>query len=79
MQGFLSQGQIAAAKCVFAEISEKGLSPTLASYHGLLNFHVNAADRGNAWKVIGDMQGKPFLKVDGHGICHGSRSRHPLQ
>jgi len=56
MKGFLSQGQIAAAKCVFAEISEKGLSPTLASYHGLLNFHVNAGDRSNAWKIMADMQ-----------------------
>lgn len=58
MKGFLSQGRASDAKGLLAELSEKGLTPTLASYHGLLNFFVTSGDRVNAWKLIHEMQTK---------------------
>jgi pentatricopeptide repeat protein len=56
MKALLSQRQVDAAKGLFAELSEKGLSPTLASYHGFLNYHVSAGDMMSAWQVVKDMQ-----------------------
>merc|ERR1719428_1713359 len=56
MKALLSQRQVDAAKGLFAELSEKGLSPTLASYHGFLNYHVSARDWEGTWNVIEEMQ-----------------------
>jgi len=61
MKGFLSQGKLDAATSLFAELSEKGLTPTLASYHGFLNFHVNARNSNGAWKVVEGMQAAGVL------------------
>jgi len=56
IKGYLAQGKIAAAKAVFAEISQSGLAPTIWSYHSLLNFYVVAEDRAASWSVVADMQ-----------------------
>lgn len=56
MKGYLSQGQVSSARGLLEELSEKGLAPTIASYHCLLNFHVNARDLNSTWKVVDDMQ-----------------------
>lgn len=56
MKGYLSQGKLDEAKSLLAEISEKGLVPTLASYHGILNFHINKGDDASAWQVVKAMQ-----------------------
>merc|ERR1719329_203911 len=56
IKGYLAQGKIAAAKAVFAEISQIGLAPTIWSYHSLLNFYVVAEDRAASWSVVADMQ-----------------------
>jgi len=61
MKGYLAQGQIAAAKGLLAEISEKGLTPTLASFHGFLNYYVNHRDRYGPWKVVEEMQASGVL------------------
>merc|ERR1719262_960807 len=56
MKGYIASGQEAAAKRLLVEISQKGLTPTRASYHGLLNARVNAKDFNAAWKLVSDMQ-----------------------
>jgi len=55
MKGYLSKGQIKDAEQLFADMPAKGLSPTLASFHGLLNFHATAGNRTGAWKVVEQM------------------------
>lgn len=57
MKGYLSQGNNEAANRLLKEISEKGLSPTHSSYHGLLNARVVAQDRKGAWKLVDEMKG----------------------
>merc|ERR1719329_1089253 len=61
IKGYLAQGKIAAAKVVFAEISQIGLAPTIWSYHSLLNFYVVAEDRAASWSVVADMQAAGVL------------------
>jgi len=56
MKGYIANGQEGAAKKLLAEISQKGLSATRTSYHGLLNARVNARDFAAAWKLVADMQ-----------------------
>jgi pentatricopeptide repeat protein len=56
MKAHLSERQVDAAKGFFAELSEKGLVPTLASYHNFLNYHVSTGDMDSAWQVVKEMQ-----------------------
>merc|ERR1719487_1289752 len=56
MKGCLASGQESVAKSLLVEISQKGLTPTRASYHGLLNARVNAKDFPAAWRLVSDMQ-----------------------
>jgi pentatricopeptide repeat protein len=56
MKGYIANGQEGAAKKLLAELSQKGLSATRLSYHGLLNARINARDFDAAWKLVSDMQ-----------------------
>jgi pentatricopeptide repeat protein len=56
MKGFIANGQDAAARQLFSELSERGLSANRSSYHGLLNARVNAKDFNGAWKLVAGMQ-----------------------
>jgi pentatricopeptide repeat protein len=56
MKGHVSQGDVNAVKGLFAEISEKGLSPTHVSYHILLNSYINAGKSVEVWQLVRDMQ-----------------------
>merc|ERR1719487_2454704 len=56
MKGYIANGQEAEANKLLAEISEKGLSATRTSYHGLLNARINAKDFSAAWKLVSQMQ-----------------------
>lgn len=56
MKGCLSQGDIDGAQSLFAEISEKGFSPSHASYHCFLNFFITSGESDRAWRIVQDMQ-----------------------
>lgn len=56
IKGYLARGQEAMARQLLEEILEKGMEPTRASYHGLLNARVNANDFKGAWKLVAHMQ-----------------------
>lgn len=56
MKGCIASGKEAVAKRLLIEISQKGLTPTRASFHGLLNARVNAKDFTAAWRLVSDMQ-----------------------
>merc|ERR1719217_464377 len=56
MKGYIASGQEPAAKRLLGEFSQKGLSPTRATFHGLLNARVNARDFNAAWKLVSEMQ-----------------------
>jgi pentatricopeptide repeat protein len=56
MKGYLAHGREADAKALLTEITQRGLTPTRASYHGLLNARVNAKDYTAAWRLVSDMQ-----------------------
>jgi len=57
MKGYIANGQEPAAKKLLGELSQKGLSATRTSFHGLLNARVNARDFNAAWKLVSEMQG----------------------
>lgn len=57
MKGYIACGQESKAKDLLGDISQKGLSATRTSYHGLLNARVNARDFNSAWKLMAEMQG----------------------
>jgi pentatricopeptide repeat protein len=56
MKVHVAQGNVSAAKALLAEISARGLSPTHASFHTLLNFLSSAGDRNGVWNVLTEMQ-----------------------
>jgi len=56
MKGCLAQGDETKAADLLREISEKGLSASHSSYHGLLNARVCAQDRTGAWKLVDEMR-----------------------
>jgi pentatricopeptide repeat protein len=56
MKGYLAHGQEEVAQNLLKEIFQKGLTPTRASFHGLLNARVNAKDFKAAWRLVSDMQ-----------------------
>merc|ERR1740130_116176 len=56
MKGYIADGQEVAAKKLLQGISQKGLTATRTSFHGLLNARVNARDFVVAWKLVGEMQ-----------------------
>jgi len=56
MKGYIANGQEAQAKQLLAQLSQKGLSATRASFHSLLNARVNARDFSAAWKLVSEMQ-----------------------
>jgi pentatricopeptide repeat protein len=56
IKGCLANGQESTAKSLLVEIGQRGLTPTRASYHGLLNARVNARDLPAAWRLVSDMQ-----------------------
>merc|ERR1740117_899592 len=56
IKGRLAKGDETVARCLLAEIVEKDLVATHASYHGLLNARVNALDQKGAWKLVKEMQ-----------------------
>jgi len=56
MKGYLAQGDETTATALLRQISEKGLSATHSSYHGLVNARVCAQDRAGAWKLVDEMQ-----------------------
>jgi len=60
VKAHLAQENEGAAKYLLAELSDKGLSITRTSYHGLLNARVNAKDLKGAWKLVEEMQAAGF-------------------
>jgi len=56
MKGYIACGQEAKAKELLGDLSQKGLSATRTSFHGLLNARVNAKDFTSAWKLMAEMQ-----------------------
>jgi len=56
MKGFLSKNQVSKARSLMEELKVKGLAPTIATYHGFMNFHATAQDSDSAWKVVDEMQ-----------------------
>jgi pentatricopeptide repeat protein len=56
MKVHLAQGQLGIAKTLFAELSKGKLTPTLASYHGFLNFYVTSGMRECTWQIVSEMQ-----------------------
>mmetsp|Transcript_148626 Transcript_148626/g.276890 ORF Transcript_148626/g.276890 Transcript_148626/m.276890 type:complete len:856 (+) Transcript_148626:102-2669(+) len=56
IKGHLSDADEDSAKKLLRELSEKGLTATHASYHGLLNARVVAGDLDGAWKLTERMQ-----------------------
>jgi pentatricopeptide repeat protein len=56
MKGCISSGQETEAKELLSELSDKGMSASRSSFHGLLNARVNARDLKGAWKLVEEMQ-----------------------
>jgi len=56
MKGYLATGQETSAKKLLTQLSQKGLTATRTSFHGLLNARVNAGDSNGAWKLVTEMQ-----------------------
>merc|ERR1719316_1307747 len=56
MKGYIASGQEGEAKKLLSELTNKGLSATRTSFHGLLNARVNARDFNAAWKLVSEMQ-----------------------
>jgi pentatricopeptide repeat protein len=56
MKGYIATGQEGEAKKLLAELTNKGLTATRTSFHGLLNARVNARDFNAAWKLVAQMQ-----------------------
>jgi len=56
MKCYLAQGNQPAAARLLEELSEKGLSPSHSSYHGLLDARVCAYDIKGAWKLVAEMK-----------------------
>jgi len=61
IKGYLAQDQVAAADRLFAEMSQNGIAPTIASFHTFLNFRVTSQDRAGSWSVVAGMQAAGFL------------------
>jgi len=56
IKGYIAIGQESTAKKLVTELQDAGITPTRASYHGLINCRVNAKDYQNAWRLVADMQ-----------------------
>jgi pentatricopeptide repeat protein len=56
MKGCIANGQEVKAKELLAELLDTNMTPTRASFHGLLNARVNAKDFTGAWRLVRDMQ-----------------------
>jgi len=61
IKGYLAQDQVAAADRLFAEMSQNGIAPTIASFHTFLNFRVTSQDRAGSWSVVAGMQAAGIL------------------
>lgn len=56
IKGSVAQGDESLATRLLAEISERGLVASHASYHGILNARVCAGKRSSAWQLVEEMQ-----------------------
>jgi pentatricopeptide repeat protein len=61
LKALLSSNQMAEAKKLLCEMSERGLPATRVTFHQLLNAEVSAGNQRGIWKVVDEMQ------AAGHG------------
>jgi pentatricopeptide repeat protein len=61
IKGHLVRANVDSAKKLFQELAEKNLTPTRATYHAFLHFHVKGQNPECAWKVIEEMQAADIL------------------